>query len=222
MAGLCRLDEQLRCFNLPPPEEVASLRVVVCTCCAAGLLTHGEYGAWRTAARQRLMFTHVMIDEAGQVSGLSAECAGTCSWMSCCKMHGFSHKPAKRCRAARRVLPLRCLHGARRMSMPPVTGSSAGGADPLDPAGPNGWTSTALWRSQVGCRQGPVARPCCTRELWHLRHPIELLPMPACGPGYPLVAPVIMVFPSRMSTQFGAVHLGCLWRRRGVPLAWHI
>ena len=85
VAGLCRLDEQLRCFTLPPPEEVAGLRVLVCTCCAAGLLTQGEYGAWRTAARQRLMFTHVMIDEAGQVSGLSAECAGMCGWMSCCK-----------------------------------------------------------------------------------------------------------------------------------------
>ena len=50
------------------------------------------------------------------------------------------------------------------MSMPPVTGSSAGGADPLDPAGPNGWTSTALWRSQVGCRP----RPCC-KALLHVR-----------------------------------------------------
>ena len=71
-AGLCRLDEDLRCFTLPPARELASLRVVVCTCCAAGLLSQGEYGLWRSPSRQRLTFTHVMIDEAGQVgsSGL--------------------------------------------------------------------------------------------------------------------------------------------------------
>ena len=64
--GLCFFDESTRTFALPPASALAGLRVVVATCSAAGLLCHGEYAGQAGSLIQRLAFTHVMIDEAGQ------------------------------------------------------------------------------------------------------------------------------------------------------------
>ena len=73
-AGLCYFHEESRTFALPTRAELAELRVVVATCSAAGLLCHGQYagdplepGGTR---EPRLRFTHIMIDEAGQVRPL--------------------------------------------------------------------------------------------------------------------------------------------------------
>ena len=68
-----------RAFELPEPAAVASKRVLVTTCGAAGILRCGDYAAYQRAARAKrapaflsaLEFTHVMIDEAGQVASSS-------------------------------------------------------------------------------------------------------------------------------------------------------
>ena len=72
--GLCFFDEATRTFALPLAEELAELRIVVATCSAAGLLCHGEYAGQHRSGlmSQRLSFTHIMIDEAGQVGLLLA------------------------------------------------------------------------------------------------------------------------------------------------------
>ena len=59
----CGLDNELRAFSLPSRAEVAGKRVVVVSCIAAGTLREGAY-----AEPQPLQFSHVFIDEAGQVS----------------------------------------------------------------------------------------------------------------------------------------------------------
>ena len=59
----CCLDNELRAFWLPSRAEVAEKRVVVASCIAAGTLREGAY-----ADPQPLQFSHVFIDEAGQVS----------------------------------------------------------------------------------------------------------------------------------------------------------
>ena len=55
----CKLSEPVGAFMLPSPERVAAVRVIVATCGAAGILREGSYPG--------CSFTHVMIDEAGQV-----------------------------------------------------------------------------------------------------------------------------------------------------------
>ena len=77
---LCsNFDDELRAFGLPAPFEVARKRVIVMTCGAAGILRSGDYlryyerelehGKIKTpTSTTSLEFTHVLIDEAGQVS----------------------------------------------------------------------------------------------------------------------------------------------------------
>ena len=77
---LCsNFDDKLRAFGLPAPYEVARKRVIVMTCGAAGILRSGDYlryyerelehGKIKTpTSTTSLEFTHVLIDEAGQVS----------------------------------------------------------------------------------------------------------------------------------------------------------
>lgn len=58
----CVLDEEAGAFVLPSRGQLSFARVVVATCGAAGMLREGIYAAFST-----FRFTHVMIDEAGQV-----------------------------------------------------------------------------------------------------------------------------------------------------------
>ena len=67
-----------RAFELPEPSAVASKRVLVMTCGAAGILRCGDYAAHHKTCKAReekaafltgLEFSHVLIDEAGQVDG---------------------------------------------------------------------------------------------------------------------------------------------------------
>ena len=70
-------DEQLRAFVLPEPAAVASKRVVVTTCSAAGILRCGAYKRYHDVCKAGqpgldprlcgLEFSHVLVDEAGQV-----------------------------------------------------------------------------------------------------------------------------------------------------------
>ena len=60
----CHLDEALGAFTLPTAQEIRAKRVVVATCGAAGLLR--EAFASNTE-EPPITFTHVLIDEAGQV-----------------------------------------------------------------------------------------------------------------------------------------------------------
>lgn len=55
----CKLCELAGAFLLPSKVRLAAVRVVVATCGAAGILHEGVYTG--------CSFTHVMIDEAGQV-----------------------------------------------------------------------------------------------------------------------------------------------------------
>lgn len=67
-----------RAFELPDPSVIASKRVLITTCGAAGILRCGDYGAYHRAAKAKrtssfldgLEFSHVLIDEAGQVTSL--------------------------------------------------------------------------------------------------------------------------------------------------------
>lgn len=73
------LDESTRAYRLPTPEELVSHNVVVATCSAAALLGEGKFQThlhykpvassggtnWEMSAG--ITFTHVLIDEAGQV-----------------------------------------------------------------------------------------------------------------------------------------------------------
>ena len=67
-----------RAFELPDPSVIASKRVLITTCGAAGILRCGDYGAYQRAAKAKrtssflggLEFSHVLIDEAGQVTSL--------------------------------------------------------------------------------------------------------------------------------------------------------
>ena len=71
-------DDQLRAFELPEPAVVAAKRIVVMTCGAAGILRCGAYKQYHdtcTAGQAPgnkllcgLEFSHVLIDEAGQVT----------------------------------------------------------------------------------------------------------------------------------------------------------
>ena len=76
--GLCFFDHGTRTFALPPVAELAALRVVVATCSAAGLLSFGEYAGERGDGTRMhpLTFTHVMVDEAGQVGA-------SLGWLPC-------------------------------------------------------------------------------------------------------------------------------------------
>ena len=65
---LCAIDDRTRAFSLPSPASLAQARVVVTTCGAAGMLREGDYAQAVAAAE----FSHVMIDEAGQVCGALA------------------------------------------------------------------------------------------------------------------------------------------------------
>ena len=69
----CPLNEAARMFTLPTPERVASARVVVATCCAAGLLREGAF------EEHPPKFTHVLVDEAGQAR--SAGCGELPPWL---------------------------------------------------------------------------------------------------------------------------------------------
>lgn len=66
----CVMNEVAGCFTLPPIERIKASRVVVATCGAAGVLPEyfKTFGGYET---RELGFTHVMIDEAGQVRGRS-------------------------------------------------------------------------------------------------------------------------------------------------------
>ena len=65
----CYLDEELGAFTLPSAEEILARRAVVVTCGAAGLLREAYLPAEQPATGSELpiTFTHVLIDEAGQV-----------------------------------------------------------------------------------------------------------------------------------------------------------
>ena len=63
MLPFCRVDDSRRTLALPSPVNVAAARVVICTCGAAGMLREGDYAKYTP----KIQFTHVMIDEAGQV-----------------------------------------------------------------------------------------------------------------------------------------------------------
>ena len=60
----CYLNEGLGAFRLPPAEEILAKRAVVVTCGASGLLREG-FALFGTMAL--ITFTHVLMDEAGQV-----------------------------------------------------------------------------------------------------------------------------------------------------------
>lgn len=65
----CFLDEELGAFTLPSAEEILVRRAIVVTCGAAGLLREAFLPARQpvTGAELPITFTHVLIDEAGQV-----------------------------------------------------------------------------------------------------------------------------------------------------------
>lgn len=69
MLPFCYLDEELGAFTLPSAEEILARRAVVVTCGAAGLLREAYLPAGQPATGSELpiTFTHVLIDEAGQV-----------------------------------------------------------------------------------------------------------------------------------------------------------
>ncbi len=60
----CHLDEALGAFTLPAAQEIRAKRVIVATCGAAGLLREAFAS---TPQEPPITFTHVLIDEAGQV-----------------------------------------------------------------------------------------------------------------------------------------------------------
>ena len=64
MLPFCYLDEGLGAFTLPAAEEILAKRAVVVTCGAAGLLREG-FALFGTMPL--ITFTHVLMDEAGQV-----------------------------------------------------------------------------------------------------------------------------------------------------------
>lgn len=75
------LDYKMRAFTLPDPKIVADKRVVVMTCGAAGILRSGQYKKFHETEKLKakkesdqklvgLEFSHVLIDEAGQVQNL--------------------------------------------------------------------------------------------------------------------------------------------------------
>ena len=67
MLPFCYLDVTLGAFALPTAQQIRAKRVVVVTCGAAGLLRE----AFATTPQDPLItFTHVLIDEAGQVGSL--------------------------------------------------------------------------------------------------------------------------------------------------------
>ncbi len=57
----CKLSDTIGAFKLPAIDYLKNARVVVATCGAAGMLRAGSYET------KHLRFTHVLIDEAGQV-----------------------------------------------------------------------------------------------------------------------------------------------------------
>lgn len=73
------LDESTRAYRLPTPEELVNFNVVVSTCSAAALLGEGKFqthlhykpvansGGTNWEMSSGITFTHVLIDEAGQV-----------------------------------------------------------------------------------------------------------------------------------------------------------
>ena len=69
MLPFCYLDEELGAFTLPSAEEILARRAVVVTCGAAGLLREAYVPAGQpmTGSELPITFTHVLIDEAGQV-----------------------------------------------------------------------------------------------------------------------------------------------------------
>lgn len=79
-------DERLRAFALPAPSELAKKRVIVMTCGAAGILRTGDYKKfhdlettkWRRGDVSKLVglqFSHVLVDEAGQVGRKTLSCS---------------------------------------------------------------------------------------------------------------------------------------------------
>ena len=63
----CYLDEALGAFTLPTAQEIRAKRAVVVTCGAAGLLREAFAPS---VLEPPITFTHVLIDEAGQVQPL--------------------------------------------------------------------------------------------------------------------------------------------------------
>jgi len=63
----CYLDEALGAFTLPTAQEIRAKQAVVVTCGAAGLLREAFAPS---VLEPPITFTHVLIDEAGQVQPL--------------------------------------------------------------------------------------------------------------------------------------------------------
>lgn len=71
-----------RAFELPEPAIVASRRILVMTCGAAGILRCGDYGQYHKTCKAKanpdflagLEFSHVLMDEAGQASSPLHQC----------------------------------------------------------------------------------------------------------------------------------------------------
>ena len=80
MLPFCYLDEELGAFTLPSAEEILARRAVVVTCGAAGLLREAYLPAGQpvTGSELPITFTHVLIDEAGQVCYLTISSRVSC------------------------------------------------------------------------------------------------------------------------------------------------
>ena len=137
-------DDQLRAFELPEPAVVAAKRIIVMTCGAAGMLRCGAYKQYHDTcpAGQApddkglcgLEFSHVLIDEAGQVRQPEAPAQRTGS--------GKQGKAA----SARLGAP----QGANSFSTCVLSaGLVARGDRAADAAAPHGWQSPALWGPQA-------------------------------------------------------------------------
>ena len=123
----CFLNESTRTFTLPTPERVVAARVVVATCCAAGLLREGAFAAYAPCCS----FTHVLVDEAGQVR--------------CCLCEGSNTIRLLGSSSLTLLAP-----GRLRWARTPHTGAVARGAHPPHPAG----TTCCGGRSLLGCGAG--------------------------------------------------------------------
>ena len=79
----CKMSDTIGAFKLPAIDYLKSARVVVATCGAAGMLREGSYET------KDLRFTHVLIDEAGQVQSPSSPSLGKLPSLG--KSHCWAH-----------------------------------------------------------------------------------------------------------------------------------